>query len=108
MLRLLLFIISLSAFARPPATPPLSGFQGNLWQQAQSMHLQTQQQLQAQDQYRRQLLLQDQQLQIDQLEYQQDQMDRMQRSATMHQYSDHLKQYSDSVNARPKEIKKKH
>lgn len=108
MLRLLLFFISLSVFAAPRVTYPPGGFQDNFWQQVQIQHLQTQQQLQSQDQYRRLLLLQDQQRQIQQLEDQQNQIEYMQRNSIMHQYSDRLKLYSDPIKASPEALKKKH
>jgi len=108
MLRLLLFFISLSAFAAPRVNYPPGGFQDNFWQQVQIQHLQTQQQLQSQDQYRRQLLLQDQQRQIEQIQDQQSQFEFMQRNSIMHQYSDRLKMYSQPIKVRPEAVKKKH
>jgi tmRNA-binding protein len=95
MLRLLLFFISFSAFAGPRVNYPPGGFQDNFWQQVQIQHIQTQQQLQSQDQYRRQLLLQDQQRQIEQLQHQQSQFEFTQRNSIMHQHSDRLKMYSN-------------
>jgi type II secretory pathway pseudopilin PulG len=77
------------------------------WQQLQIQHLQTQQQLQAQDQYRRQLLLQDQERQIQKLRDQQDQLEETQRSITIHGYSDRLKMYSKPANNSPAGVKKK-
>jgi ribosomal protein L9 len=108
MLRLLLFFISLSAFAVPRVNQPPVGFQDNFWQQVQLQHLQTQQQLQYQDQYRRQLLLQDQQQQIQRIMDQQNQFEFMQRNSIMHQYSDRLKMYSSPVRGRQEVVKKKH
>jgi hypothetical protein len=108
MFRLLLFFVSLSVFAAPRVNYPPGGFQDNFWQQVQIQHLQTQQQLQAQDQYRRLLLLQDQQRQIEQLQDQQSQMEYLQRNSIMHQYSDRLKMYSQPIKARPETVKKKH
>jgi tmRNA-binding protein len=108
MLRLLLFFISFSALSAPRVNYPPGGFQDNFWQQVQIQHLQTQQQLQSQDQYRRQLLLQDQQRQIQQLQDQQSQIEYMQRNSIMHQYSDRLKMYSNPVKGRPEVVKKKH
>jgi hypothetical protein len=108
MLRLLLFFISLSAFAAPRVYLTPGGFQDNFWQQVQIQHLQTQQQLQSQDQYRRLLLLQDQERQIQQLQDQQSQIEYMQRNSIMHQYSDRLKMYSNPVKSRQEVVKKKH
>ena len=91
MLRLLIFfLISLPAFARTTVMPQ-SGFQDNMWQQSQIMHIQTQQQLQAQDQYRRQLLQQDQQRQIERLEDQQRQLEYLQQSDIWHQHAQQLR-----------------
>ena len=108
MLRLLLFFISLSAYAAPRVNYPPGGFQDNFWQQVQMQSLQTQQQLQSQDQYRRQLLLQDQGRQIQQLQDQQYQIESMQRNSIMHQHSDRLKMYSNPVKGKPEVVKKKH
>ncbi len=107
MLRFLLFFISLSAFAAPRVTYPPGGFQDNFWQQVQLQQLQTQQQLQSQDQYRRLLLLQDQQRQLQQLEDQQYQIEYMQRNLQMHQHSDRLRMYSNPIKARQDAVKKK-
>jgi ribosomal protein L9 len=106
MLRLLLLFLSFSAFSAPRVTYPPGGFQDNFWQQVQLQHLQTQQQLQSQDQYRRQLLLQDQQRQIDRLEDRQNQIEHMQQNSIMHQHSDRLKMYSQPNKARPKIVNK--
>jgi type II secretory pathway component PulK len=76
------------------------------WQQLQNQHIQTQQQLQAQDQYRRQLLLQDQERQIQKINDQQHQLEQQQRSLTIHGYSDRLRMYGKSVN-NPPVLKKK-
>lgn len=108
MLRLVLFLLSFSVIAAPRVNYPPGGFQDNFWQQVQIQHLQTQQQLQAQDQYRRLLLLQDQQRQIEKLQDQQNQIEFMQRNSIMHQYSDRLKMYSQPIYAGPKTVKKKH
>jgi tmRNA-binding protein len=108
MLRLLLFLLSFSALAAPRVNYPPGGFQDNFWQQVQIQHLQTQQQLQSQDQYRRQLLLQDQQQQIQRIVDQQGQIEYMQRNLNMHQYSDRLKMYSQPIKASPEAVKKKH
>jgi tmRNA-binding protein len=107
MLRLLLFFISFSAFAGPRVNYPPGGFQDNFWQQVQIQHIQTQQQLQSQDQYRRQLLLQDQQRQIEQLQDQQSQFEFTQRNSIMHQHSDRLKMYSNPGRGRSEIPKKK-
>ncbi len=107
MLRLILFLLSFSAVAAPRVNYPPGGFQDNFWQQVQIQHLQTQQQLQAQDQYRRQLLLQDQQRQIQQLQDQQNQLEYMQRNSIMYQHSDRLKMYSQPVNGNREVAKKK-
>jgi hypothetical protein len=107
MLRLFLFFISFSALAAPRVTYPPGGFQDNFWNQVQLQHLQTQQQLQSQDQYRRQLLLQDQHRQIQQLQDQHSEMEYMQRNSNMHQYSERLKMYSQPVNAKQEVVKKK-
>ena len=106
MSRLLLFFLSLSAFAAPRVNYPPGGFQDNFWQQIQIQHLQTQQQLQSQDQYRRLLLLQDQQRQIQQLQDQQNQIEYMQRNSIMYQHSDRLKMYSQPLKAKPETVKK--
>jgi hypothetical protein len=107
MLRLFLLFISFSVYAAPRVTYPPGGFQDNFWQQVQIQHLQTQNQLQSQDQYRRQLLMQDQQRQIERLEDRQYQIDYMQRNSIMHQYSDRLKMYSQPVKIKPEAVKKK-
>ncbi len=105
---LVLLVISLSTFAAPRATYPPGGFQDNFWRQVQIQHLLTQQQLQAQDQYRRQLLSQDQQRQIQLLQDNQNQLEYMQHNSTMHGYSDRLKMYSQPLKSRPDVVKKKH
>jgi hypothetical protein len=108
MLRLLLFIISLPVFAAPRLNQPPGGFQDNVWQRAQIQLLQTQQQLQEQDQYRRLLLMQDQQRQLQQVLDQQSQFEYMQRNSTMHQHSDRLRMYSLPVKPRPAKSGNKH
>jgi hypothetical protein len=108
MLRVLLFFVTFSAFAAPRVTYPPGGFQDNFWQQVQIQHLQTQQQLQSQDQYRRQLLLQDQQHQIEHLQDQQYQLEYLQRNSIMHEYSDRLRSYSHPIKPKPQIVKKKH
>lgn len=90
---ILLFLISLPVYARSIIVYP-GGFYSNTWNQAQMMHLQTQQQLQAQDLYRRQLLMQDQQWRMDQLEDQRILDNIRLNSTNMHQHSDRLKLYS--------------
>lgn len=90
---ILLFLISLPAYSRSIVIYP-GGFYSNTFNQAQLMHLQTQQQLQAQDLYRRQLLMQDQQWQMERLENQRALDDIRLNSLRMHQYSDRLKLYS--------------
>ena len=107
MLRLVLFFISFSALSAPRVIYPPGGFYNNFWQQVQLQHLQTQQQLQSQDQYRRQLLFQDQQRQIDQIQDQQHEIEIMQRNSIMHQHSDRLRLYSQSYRMRPKLEKQK-
>lgn len=107
MLRLLLILFSLSATAAPRLTYPPGGFQDNFWQQAQYQHLQTQLQLQSQDQYRRQLLLQDQQYQIDRIRHQQDELEYLQRNSIMHDHSDRLRMYSRPSITKPKIDKRK-
>jgi hypothetical protein len=106
MLRILLFFVSFSVFAAPRAYIPPGGFQDNFWQQVQIQHLQTQQQLQAQDQYRRSLLLQDQERQLQQLIDQQNQMEFFQRNQMMHQHSDRLRMYIQPLKANPEAVKK--
>ena len=107
MLKLLLFFISLPVFAAPRLNQPPGGFQDSIWQRAQIQHLQTQQQLQEQDQYRRLLLLQDQQRQLQQVLDQQSQMEYMQRNSTIHQHSDRLRMYSQPIKVKPNTVKKK-
>ena len=107
MLRLLLFMISLPVFSAPRWNQPPGGFQDNVWQRAQIQHLQTQQQLQEQDQYRRLLLLQDQQRQLQQVLDQQGQFEYMQRNSTMHQHSDRLRMYSQPIRPTPKKSNNK-
>ena len=102
MLRILLLFISLSVWAAPPI-----GFQDNFWQQVQIQDQQRQQQLQFQDQYRRQLLLQDQQWQIQRLQDQQRQIDNMQQHLMMQQYHDQLMLYSYPGKTRREAVKKK-
>ncbi len=58
------------------------------------MHLQTQQQLQAQDQYRRNLLIEDQQRQLQRLQDQQYDFEFTQRNSIMRQHVDQLRMYS--------------
>ncbi len=96
---LLLLFVSLPTYARTVLVAPGS-FYSNTWQQAQYMHLQTQQQLQAQDLYRRQLLLQDQERRIDRLEDLQLQNSLRQNSLMMHEYSDRLRIYSRPLRVR--------
>jgi hypothetical protein len=107
MLRLLLLFVSFSAFAAPRLNFPPGGFQDNFWQQAQIQHLQTQQQLQSQDQYRRLLLLQDQQRQLQQLRDQQYDFEYLQRNSIMHEHSNRLRMYSRPIKGRPEAVKKK-
>jgi hypothetical protein len=106
MLRILLFLLSFSAFAGTRVYVPQNGFQDNFWQQVQIQHLQTQQQLQAQDQYRRFLLLQDQERQIQQIMDQQDQLEYMQRNLIMHEHSDRLRMYTRPIKVKPETVKK--
>ena len=106
MLRLmLLLLISLPAYSRSITIAPGS-FYSNTWQQAQWMHLQTQQQLQAQDLYRRQLLIQDQEWRLDRLEDQRSRDNLRLNSLMMHQYSDRLKSYSRPIYRSPRVLKK--
>jgi hypothetical protein len=107
MLKILLFFISLPALAAPRGLQPPSGFQDNFWQQVQIQNLQTQQQLQSQDQYRRLLLLQDQEREIQRIQDQQNQLEYLQGSSQMHQYSDRLKMYSRPVRGNVGVVKKK-
>lgn len=107
MLRLLLLLMTATAFAAPRTYMPQSGFQDNFWQQVQVQHLQTQLQLQSQDQYRRQLLMQDQQRQIQQIQDQQSEINYLQRNSIMHEHSDRLRLYSRPIKARPQVTKKK-
>ncbi|MBM4207823.1 MAG: hypothetical protein FJ190_07310 [Gammaproteobacteria bacterium] len=94
MLRLiLLFLISFPVYSRSIIVYP-GNFYSNTWNQAQIMHVQTQQQLQAQDLYRRQLLLQSQQWRMDRLEDQRISDGMRLNSLMMHHHSDRLKQYS--------------
>jgi len=106
MLRLLWFFLSFSVYAAPRVIYPPGGFQDNFWQQIQSQHLQTQQQLQSQDQYRRQLL-QDQQWQIERLQDRQYKLDYMQRNSIMHDHSDRLRMYSEPPKVRPEALQQK-
>jgi hypothetical protein len=108
MLRLiLLFFTSFSAVAGARLNFPPGGFYDNFWSQVQIQHLQTQQQLQSQDQYRRFLLLQDQQRQIEQLQDQQNQFEFLQRNSIMHEHSDKLRMYSRPVRLKPEVVKRK-
>jgi hypothetical protein len=107
-MRLFLLLVSFSAVAAPPRVNyPPGGFQDNFWQGVQLQHLQTQQQLQSQDLYRRQLLQQDQQRQLQQAIDQQDQLEYQQRNSTMRQHSDLLKLYSQPIKTNPKAAKNK-
>lgn len=107
MLRLiLLLLISPPAYPRTVIIAP-GGFYSNTWQQAQIMHLQTQQQLQAQDLYRRQLLMEDQQWRMDRLEDQRAEDNLRLNSLMMHQFSDRLKMYSRPVESRAKSAGKR-
>ncbi len=106
MLRILLLFLSFSALAGSRTYIPQSGFQDNFWQQVQMQHLQTQQQLQSQDQYRRFLLLQDQERQIQQMMDQQDQLEYMQRNLIMHEHSESLRMYSHPIKTRPETVNK--
>lgn len=107
MLRVLLFFLSFSALAAPRAYIPPGGFQDNFWQQVQIQHLQTQQQLQYQDQYRRMLLMQDQERQLQQLMDRQDDMEFFQRNQIMHEHSDRLRLYTQPLRTAPKPAKNK-
>ena len=100
-----IFFLSFSVFAGPRSAPfPIWLNEDYTWQRAQMMHLQTQQQLQAQDQYRRLLLLQDQQRQIQRLQDQQNQLEFMQRNSIMHQHIDRLKVYSRPALSKPQAL----
>lgn len=101
-------MISLPVFAAPRLNQPPGGFQDNVWQRAQIQHLQTQQQLQEQDQYRRLLLMQDQQRQLQQIQNQQSEIEFTQRNQIMHQHSDRLRMYSLPVRPRPAKSDNKH
>ena len=78
-----------------------TGFQDSFWQQVQIQNLQSQQQLQSQDQYRRQVLFQDQQMRMKQLED-------MQRSLMIHQDSNQLMIDSYPRKTRLTVVKRKH
>jgi hypothetical protein len=106
MLKLLWFFLSFSVYAAPRVTYPPGGFQDNFWQQIQNQHIQTQQQLQSQDQYRRQLL-QDQQWQLERLQDRQYKLDYMQRNSIMHDHSDRLRMYSQPPQVKPKALQQK-
>ncbi len=95
---LLTFLINAPVYSRSITVYPGS-FYSNTWIQAQLMHLQTQQQLQSQDLYRRQLLMQDQQWQINRLADQRMLDELRMNSRLMHQYSDRLRRYSRSADA---------
>ena len=105
MLRFLLFFLCFSVLAAP--MPP-TGFQDSFWQQVQIQNLQSQQQLQSQDQYRRQVLFQDQQMRMKQLEDQQNQLEDMQRSLMIHQDSNQLMIDSYPRKTRLTVVKRKH
>ena len=85
--------LSLPSHARSIVVYP-GNFSSNTWNQAQLMHLQTQQQLQAQDIYRRQLLNQDLQRQMDRLEDQRIEDDLRLNSLMMRQHTDRLRSLS--------------
>jgi len=87
---------------------PPTGFQDSFWQQVQIQNLQSQQQLQSQDQYRRQVLFQDQQMRMKQLEDQQNQLEDMQRSLMIHQDSNQLMIDSYPRKTRLTVVKRKH
>jgi hypothetical protein len=107
MLRIfLLFLLSFSAFAGPRGLP-IWLQDNNNWQQAQIIHIQTQQQLQAQDQYRRQLLIQDDLRQIQRITDRQSDLERLQRNQLMHNHSDRLLMYSRSIKPLPEAYRKK-
>lgn len=107
MLRVLLLLLSFSAYAGPRSQGLPIWLQDNHnSQQLQLQHLQTQQQLQAQDQYRRQLLQQDQERQIQKLQEQQDRLEGIQRSQLIHDHSDRLRMYSRPIKIRPQDFNK--
>ncbi len=97
MLKWLLFFISFSVSARTYVIPPPNWFYDRTWQQAQIMHIQTQQQLQAQDFYNRSLLLHDQERQLQRIADEQHQLELRQQNIIMHQHSDRLRLYGQSL-----------
>lgn len=108
MLRVLLFLLHFSTFAEARERGlPIWQQDNYRWQQIQLQHLQTQQQLQAQDQYRRQLLLQDQERQIQKLRDQQQEIEDRQRSLMMREHTDKLRLYSKPLKAGQAGVKKK-
>ncbi len=102
MLRVLLLLFSFSVYAGPRSHGLPIWLQDNNWQQIQFQHLQTQQQLQAQDQYRRQLLQQDQERQLQKLQDQQNRLEGLQRSLLIHDHSERLKMYSRPLKVKPR------
>jgi uncharacterized membrane protein (DUF106 family) len=100
MLRILLFYLGFSAYAMARSVAVPLGFQDNFWQQVQVQNIQSQLQLQSQDQFRRLLLLQDQQRQIQRLVDQQSQLENMQRNMIMHQHADQLMRISRPIKQR--------
>ena len=86
---------------------PIWLYNDTLWQKEQLIHLQTQQQLQAQDEYRRQLLLQNQQWQLDRLRDEQQKLEYRQRNSIMYDYADRLRKYGALFKSAPATSKKK-
>ncbi len=108
MLRIFLLYLSFSAIASARGNGyPIWLHNDNAWNRAQIMHLQTQQQLQSQDQYRRNLLLQDQLWQLQRLQDQQDDLNFMLHNSNMHQHIDRLKRYSRSLTSPSAKTKSK-
>lgn len=84
-----------------PAPYPIWLYPDDVWQRSQNMHLQTQQQLQMQDQYRRNLLMQDQERQLRRLIDEQRNLESLQRSNIMRQHVDQLRSYSRMAKPSP-------
>jgi hypothetical protein len=103
-LLLLLIIMPITSLARQPGYPVWL-YGDYLWQKEQAMHIQTQQQLLNQDLYRRQLLLQDQQWQIQR--QRDEQMNNLQQNSIMYEHADRLRMFSNQPNASPNAVKKK-
>lgn len=107
MKKIFLLLISLPVIAGARQPPyPIWLYGDYLWQKEQAIHIQTQQQLLNQDLYRRQLLLQDQQWQMQRLQDEQELLNNRPQNSIMYEHADRLRKYSSPLKARTETLKK--